>query len=117
MSDDKPAATTSSVTLERADAADKKDKVCGSRDGRVLCFFSFNAAFAAHAQEKEPDPPMASLGELYQFLSVPQKLLLSLCACFGLGAGTAMPLMMLTFKSMFETLGACLLYTSPSPRD
>ena len=57
---------------------------------------------------------MASLGELYQFLSVPQKLLLSLCACFGLGAGTAMPLMMLTFKSMFETLGAATAFDGAS---
>ena len=103
MSEDKPAATTSSVTLERADAADKKDKVCGSCDGRVYAS-SFNADLLLTRRKRSQTADGVTRRAL-PILRPAEAPALTLCV-LRLGAGTAMPLTMLTFKSMFETLGA-----------
>jgi ABC-type multidrug transport system fused ATPase/permease subunit len=52
-----------------------------------------------------PGPPPASIAELYQFASGPEKLLLLAGVICALGAGLSMPMMTIAFGNAFEQLG------------
>ena len=52
-----------------------------------------------------PGPPPASIAELYQFASGPEKLLLLVGVICALGAGLSQPMMMIAFGNAFEQLG------------
>ena len=56
-------------------------------------------------KEKAPPEPMATFGELYQFTTVGEKLLLLLGLCAMTGAGVAQPMMLIAFNTLFTQLG------------
>ena len=55
--------------------------------------------------KKEPPAPMASYGQLYQFTSPTEKLLLFIAFLCGTGAGAAQPMMLIAFNTLFTQLG------------
>ena len=56
-------------------------------------------------QPEQPELPAASFSQLYQFTSLFEKMVLLIALLSALGAGAAMPMMLIAFGDAFDQLG------------
>ena len=57
-------------------------------------------------KDKPPPTPQATFGQLYQFTSTFEKMLLVIATICGTGAGVAQPMMLIAFNTLFTQLGS-----------